>query len=55
MLTSNKNVLNADPMAIQQIEFNGNLRTSTEICTCLEKWKQTILNFYKGPAKILLT
>ena len=45
--------LGADPRAIQQIEFYGMLKTNSQVCTVLEKSKETILKFYKGTAKVL--
>ena len=45
--------LDADPRAIQQIEFYGKLETDSQVCTVLEKSKETILEFYKGTAKVL--
>ena len=43
--------LDADPRAIQQIEFYGILKTNSRVCTVLEKSKETVLEFYKGTAK----
>ena len=40
--------LDADPRAIQQIEFYGKLETNSQVCTVLEKSKETALEFYKG-------
>ena len=45
--------LDADPRAIQQIEFYGKLKTNSQVCTVLEKSKETALEFYKGTAKVL--
>ena len=45
--------LDADPRAIQQIEFYGMLNTNSQVCTVLEKSKETVLEFYKGTAKKL--
>ena len=45
--------LDADPRAIQQIEFYGRLETNSQVCTVLEKSKETILEFYKGIANVL--
>ena len=45
--------LDPDPRAIQQIEFYGMLTTNSQVYTGLEKSKETILEFYKGTAKIL--
>ena len=50
---SKQKELDADPRAIQQIEFYGMLNTDSQVCTVLEKSKETILEFYKGTAKIL--
>ena len=35
--------LDADPRAIQQIEFYGTLKTTSEVCTILEKTRETVL------------
>ena len=45
--------LDADPRAIQQTEFYEMLNTNSEVRTVLEKSKETILEFYKGTAKVL--
>ena len=45
--------LNADPRVIQQIEFYGKLETHSQLCTVLEKSKETVLKFCKVTAKIL--
>ena len=50
---SKQKELDADLRAIQQIEFYGMLTTKSQVCTVLEKSKETILEFYKGTAKIL--
>ena len=50
---SKQKELDADPRAIQQIEFNGMLNTNSQVCTVLEKSKETVLKFYKGTAKVL--
>ena len=39
--------------AIQQIEFYGMLKTNLQVCTILEKSKDTTLQFSKGTAKVL--
>ena len=48
--------LDADPRAIQQIEFKymleGNNDKNSTIYWVLEKSKETILEFYKGPVKL---
>ena len=38
---------------IQQIEFYRMLKTNWEVCTVLEKSKETMLEFYKRTAKVL--
>ena len=45
--------LDADPRSLQQIEFNCILNTNSQICTVLEKSKETVLEFYKGNIKVL--
>ena len=45
--------LDADPRAIQQIEFHGMLKTKSQMCTVLEKSKETVFEFYKGRGKVL--
>ena len=50
---SKLNKLDADSRAIQQIEFYGMLKTNSQVCTVLEKSKETMLEFYKGTAKVL--
>ena len=45
--------LDADTRAIQQIEFYEKLRTDSQVCTVLEKSKETVLELYKGTAKKL--
>ena len=49
---SKQNELDADPRAIQQIEFKYMLRTNSTIYWVLEKSKETILEFYKGTVKV---
>ena len=44
--------LDADPRAIQQIEFKYMLGTNSTIYWILEKSKETILEFYKGTVKV---
>ena len=50
---SKQKELDADPRALQQIEFYGMLKTKSQVCTVLEKSKETVLEFYKGTAKVL--
>ena len=45
--------LDADLRTIQQIEFIGMLKTRSNVFTILEKSKDTILEFYKGTAKVM--
>ena len=49
---SKQKELDADPRAIQQIEFKYMLETNSTIYWVLEKSKETILDFYKGTVKI---
>ena len=44
---SKQKELDADPRAIQQTEFYGMLTTRSQVCTILEKSKETILEFCK--------
>ena len=50
---SKQKELDADPRAIQQIEFYRILKTNPQVSTILEKSKETILESYKGTAKVL--
>ena len=50
---SKQTELDADPRAIQQIEFIGMLKTRSNVFTILEKSKETVLEFYKGTAKVM--
>ena len=50
---SQQKELDADPRAAQKIEFYGKLKTNSQVCTVLEKSKETVLEFYKGTAKVL--
>ena len=50
---SKQRELDADPRAIQQIEFIGMLKTRLNVFTIFEKSKETILEFYKGTAKVM--
>ena len=49
---SKQKELDADPRAIQQIEFKYMLETNSTIYWILEKSKETILEFYKGTVKV---
>ena len=50
---SKQKELDAEPRAIQQIDFYGMLNTNLQVCTVLEKLKETVLELYKGTAKVL--
>ena len=52
---SKQQALDADPRAIQQINFTGNLDRAgnTRIYFILEEPKDTILNFSQGTVKVL--
>ena len=49
---SKQKELDADPRAIQEIEFKYILGTNSTIYWVLEKSKETILEFYKGNIKV---
>ena len=49
---SKQKELDADPRAIQQIEFKYTLETNSTIYWVLEKFKETISEFYKGTVKV---
>ena len=49
---SKQKELDADPRAIQQIEFKYMLGTNSAINWVLEKSKETVLEFYKGTVKV---
>ena len=50
---SKQEELDADSRAVQQIEFYGMLKTNSQVCSVLEKSKETMLEFYKGRSKAL--
>ena len=50
--SSKQKDLDADPRAIQRIEFKYMLETNSTIYWVLEKSKETILEFYKGTVKV---
>ena len=52
VVLSKQKELDADPRAIQQIEFKYMLGTDSTIYWILEKYKETILEFYKGTVKV---
>ena len=49
---SKQKEFDADPRAIQQIEFKYMLETNSTISWVLEKSKEIILEFYKGTVKV---
>ena len=49
---SKQKELDADPRAIQQIEFKYTIETNSTIYWILEKSKETILEFCKGSVKV---
>ena len=49
---SKQKELDADPRAIQQIEFKCKFDVESMIYIILEKSKETILEFYKGTVKV---
>ena len=49
---SKQKELDADPRAIQQIEFKYMLETNSTIFWVLEISKEIILEFYKGTVKV---
>ena len=50
---SKQKELDADSRAIQQAEFCGMLKTNSQVRIVLEESKETMLEFYKGTAKVL--
>ena len=52
---SKQRELDADPRAIQQIEFIRMLKTRSNVFTTFEKSKEAILEFYKGTANLQLS
>ena len=50
---SKQKEVDADSKAIQQIESQGMLKTNSQVCTSLEKSKETTLQFSKGTTKVL--
>ena len=54
---SKQKALDADPRAIQQIVFQGviggNYNTKIRLYTILKQSRETVLEFYKGTAKLL--
>ena len=54
---SRQQALDADPRAIQQINFTANLfrAGNTRVYFILEEAKETVLDFSKGTVKVLST
>ena len=50
---SKQEELDADSRAVQQIEFYGMWKTNSQVCSVLEKSKETLLEFYKERSKVL--
>ena len=50
---SKQKELDSHSRPVQQIEIYGMLKTNSQVCTVLEKSKETILEFYQGTAKVL--
>ena len=50
---SKQKELDTDLRDIQQIEFYGMLKANSQAYKILEKSKETVLEFYKGTAKVL--
>ena len=52
MITSKQQSLDADPKAIQQINFAGNLERLATIFLIIKKAKGTVLDFSQGTVKV---
>ena len=50
---SKQHALNADPKAIQQINFTGNLGKNAAILFIIEEAKETVLYFLQGTVTVL--
>ena len=50
---SKQQALDANPKAIQQINFTGNLEEPSTIFFIIEEAKETVLDFSQGTVKIL--
>ena len=50
---SKQQKLDADPKAIQQINFTGNLEHNAAIFFIIEEAKEAVLDFSKGTVKVL--
>ena len=51
---SKQKKLDTDSRAVQQIEFYGILKTNSQVCTVLEKSKETNLQFSKAAASSVI-
>ena len=49
---SNQQALDADPKAIQQINFAGNLAKQAAIFFIIEEAKETVLDYVQGTVKL---
>ena len=49
---SKQQALDADPKAIQEINFNGNLEEKSTIFFITEEAKETVLDFSQGTVKV---
>ena len=49
---SKQQALDADPKAIQQINFTGNLENGAAIFLIMEEVKETVLDFSQGTVKV---
>ena len=45
--------MDADSRPVQEIEIYEMLKTDSQVCTVLEKSKETMLGFHRGTAKML--
>ena len=50
---SKQQALDADPKAIQQINFTGNLENNATMFFIVQEIKETILDFSQGNVKVL--
>ena len=50
---SKKQALDADPKAMQQIDFTWNLEEQSTMLFITERVKETVLDFSKGTVKVL--
>ena len=50
---SKQKELDVDPRSIQQTGFYGMLRTKSQVRKILVRTKETVLEFYRGAAKVL--